>query len=44
MFAYLRDSDGPAQERSVSEQRQAPPTWTDEQGYRIARWCVDETR
>jgi hypothetical protein len=32
IFAYLRDSGGPAQERSVPKQRQAPPTWADEQG------------
>jgi hypothetical protein len=37
IFAYLCDSSGPAQGRSVSEQRQAPPTWVEEQSYRIAR-------
>lgn len=44
IFAYLRESGSPAQERSVPEQRQAPPTWADEQGDRIARWYVDEAR
>ena len=39
IFAYLRDSGGPAQERSVPEQRQALQAWADEQGYLIAR-CV----
>jgi len=44
IFAYLRDSGGPAQERSVPEQRQALQAWSDEQGYLIARWYVDAAR
>ena len=44
IFAYLRDSGGPAQERSVPEQRTALQNWADEQGYVIGRWYVDEAR
>jgi site-specific DNA recombinase len=44
IFAYLRDSGGPAQERSVPEQRQALQAWADEQGYLVGRWYVDEAR
>lgn len=44
IFAYLRDSGGPGQERSVPEQRAALQKWSDEQGYVIGRWYVDEAR
>lgn len=44
IFAYLRDSGGPAQERSVPEQRQALQQWADAQGYVIGHWYVDEAR
>jgi DNA invertase Pin-like site-specific DNA recombinase len=44
VFCYVRDSGGPAQERSVPEQRAALQKWADEQGYLIGRWYVDEAR
>ena len=44
VYAYLRDSGGPGQERSIPEQRAALQTWADEQGYLITRWYADAAR
>lgn len=44
IYAYLRDSGGPAQERSVPEQRNSLQAWADAQGYLITRWYADEAR
>lgn len=42
LYAYLRDSGGTSQERSVSEQRAAIERYAAEHGWTIIHWFVDE--
>lgn len=42
VVAYIRDSGGPAQDRSVDEQRAELSAYADAHGYAIVQWFVDE--
>lgn len=44
IYTYVRESGGPGQERSITDQRNALTAWADAHGYTIGAWYVDEAK